>query len=235
MTAAVALTFDDLNVAGWCAARPIFDAFSARVTFCVCRLHKATAEEVTGLRALQADGHEIAFHTRTHPNLHRYLKRHGLAHWLAHEIDAGVAEHRQMGFPARSFASPYHASTPETRAETAKRFAVTRADGPRGVTQETCRSRIYSRANPDGTVNCIGFCDFQLAAFPGWQHQMRLLDSIAEHGGTGVFAGHDISAHRSGPGFYSRPRQLRRFLRSAAERGIGFRTLSELARPPRTT
>lgn len=228
MTGAVALTFDDLFVGNWHAARPVFDEFGARVTFCVCKLHKARPRQIAKLRRLQDDGHEIGYHSRTHPRLEPYLERHGLAHWLEHEIDAGVAEHRSLGFPAESFASPFHASTPETRAETAKRFAVTRAAGPRSLDRANPASRIYRGPGPDRAVDCLGFCDFGHSAFPGWDWQRHLLDLIAETGGKGVFAGHDIRPPGRKSEFFSTPEDLRRFLGAAAERGLKFVTLREL-------
>lgn len=225
---AVALTFDDLFVANWHAARPLFAEFGARVTFCVSHLHKARPRQVAKLRALQDDGHEIAFHSRTHPRLEPYLARHGLDHWLAHEIDAGIAEHRSFGFPAASFASPFHASTPETRAATATRFAVTRAAGPRSLDAANIAARIYRSLGPDRAVDCLGFCDFSHAAFPGWDWQMRLLDAIAAAGGTGVFAGHNIRAAGGGNRYHSTPDDLRRFLGAVRDRGLGFVTLREI-------
>lgn len=228
MPGALCLTFDDLFVDNWCAARPIFDAFNARVTFCVSHIHTATAAQVDGLHALQDDGHEIGFHTRTHPKLRPYLEKYGLDHWLSHEIDAGVAEHRALGFPASSFASPFHASTPETRAACASRFAVIRAAGPRSAPPNPC-DRIYKAPGPDNAVDNLGFGDMQHRAFPGWPRQIQLLDAIADSGGTAVFTGHDIRERKSGPGFYSTHRQIRRLLRAATERGIAFRTLSDFA------
>ncbi len=230
MPGAIALTFDDLFVGNWHAARPLFDAFGARATFCVCKIHKARPRQIAKLRALQADGHEIAYHSRTHPRLEPYLEKHGLAHWLEHEIDAGVAEHRALGFPAESFASPFHASTPETRAETARRFAVTRAAGPRSLNRADPASRIYHRLDPDRAVDCLGFCDLRHSAFPGWDWQMRLLDLIAETGGTGVFAGHDIRAPGRKSEFFSTPEDLRRLLGAAVDRGLTFVTLREVGR-----
>jgi len=229
VTGAVALTFDDLFTGSWNAARPILDAHGARVTFCVCRLHQAPPRKIGKLRALQADGHEIAFHTRTHPRLEPYLARHGLAHWLEHEIDAGVAEHRALGFPAESFASPFHASTPETRAETARRFAVTRAAGPQSLDAADIAARIYRRPGPDRAVDCLGSCDTRHPAFPGWDWQMHLLDTIATTGGTGVFAGHDIRPPGKKSRFFTTPEDLEHFLAAVAARGLRFVTLRELA------
>ena len=225
----VCLTFDDLFVENWLAALPVLDAFDARVTFCVSGLHTATPAQVEGLHRLQAGGHEIGFHSRTHPRLMPYLRRHGLGHWLSHEIDAGVAEHRAAGFPATSFAFPFHASTPETRAAVATRFAIVRAAGPRGVTETDFSARIYDRLGTDRSVDNIGFADAQLRQFPGWRRQEAILDAVAARGGVAVFAGHDIRPGREGPGFYSTHRQLRRLLQAIAARGLHFYTLTGCA------
>lgn len=139
----ICLTFDDLFVDNWCAAREIFDHWGARVTFCVSHLHTATDEQIAGLQSLQADGHEIGFHSRTHPRLTPYLERHGVEHWLEHEIDAGIAEHRALGFPATSFASPFHAYTRETLIGTGSRFEVVRAAGPGRLSEERLPGRIW--------------------------------------------------------------------------------------------
>ncbi|MEL7012940.1 MAG: polysaccharide deacetylase family protein [Pseudomonadota bacterium] len=229
MPGMLCLTYDDLFVDQWLSARRLFDAFDARVTFCVARLHEATPEQMTGLKVLQADGHEIGFHTRTHPRLLPYLARHGLEHWLKHEIDDGIEEHRAAGFPATSFACPYHASTGRMRAACATRFAVIRAAGPRRVDRTNAAQRIYHRPGPSRSVDNIGYGDVQHARFPGWTWHSELLDRIAESGGTGVFTGHGIRPDRDGPGFYTAHNQLRRFLRSATERGLAFQTLTEFA------
>lgn len=225
----VCLTFDDLFVDNWLAAQPVFDAFSARTTLCVSHLHTATPEQIRGLHALQDHGHEIGFHSRTHPRLKPYLQRHGLDHWLAHEIDAGIAEHRAQGFPATSFASPFHASTPETRRATASRFAVTRAHGPRGVTPETVGSRIYRAPDADRAVHAIGSLDFQHPVQGGWDWLSQILDRLVARKGVGVFIGHNITQTENGRGFYSTQAQLHRVLDEICTRGLQFHTLTGFA------
>ena len=228
LTPGVCLTFDDLWVENWMAARHLFDEAGARVTFCVSGLHTATPGQIAGLHALQADGHEIGFHSRTHPKLAPYLARHGLDHWLEHEIDQGVADHRAAGFPATSFAAPFHATTAETRAATAKRFEITRAGAPiRGAA--ALGRRIYTRLGPERAVDNIGFADMQHRWFPGWRRQGAILEAIAAAGGIGVFTGHDFQPRKSGPGYYSTHRQLRRLLQAVSERGLQFYTLTGLA------
>lgn len=223
---AIALTFDDLSVAGWCAALPVFAEFGARVTFCVSGLHKATPEQLDGLHRLQDAGHEIACHSRTHPRLRPYLRKHGLDRWVAEELDRCIEDHRAAGFPAQSFACPFHAFSPKTLKACADRFRVTRAAGPRSVREATRAERIYTAPTP--RVDNLGFCDFRHKAFPGWEWQGALLDMVAERQGTAAFAGHVIREEESGPGLYSTHEDLRRFLGEAVERGVGFVTLGEV-------
>lgn len=220
MPGTLCLTFDDLFVANWVAARPVFAEHDARVTFCVSHLHEATPAQLEGLHLLQSDGHEIACHTRTHPKLKPYLAAHGLDHWLEHEVDRAIADHRAAGFPARTFACPFHASTPETRTALATRFEIVRAAGPRSLDPADPASRIYTERPASRCLDTLGFADMQHKAFPGWPQQHTLLDHIAEIGGLAVFTGHDIRARKSGPGFYSTQAQIGRLLEAAITRGI---------------
>ncbi len=227
MPGKLCLTFDDLFVDNWCATRPVFDAFNARVTFCISHLHNATSTQIKGLHLLQRDGHEIAYHTRTHPRLDNYLRRHGLAHWLAHEVDRGIAEHRALGFPARSFGCPFHASTPETRKALAERFDTIRTDGPRSADPDNPAARIYQEVPADKCLANLSFADMQHKAFPGWTRQMELLDLVAKTDGTAVFVGHDIRRRKTGRGFYSAQKQIRRLIAGAQDREISIVPLQD--------
>ncbi|MEL7115873.1 MAG: polysaccharide deacetylase family protein [Pseudomonadota bacterium] len=224
----VCLTFDDLFVANWLAAAPIFAEQGAVATFCVARLHDATADQIAGLHTLQDAGHEIAFHSRTHPKLKPYLAEHGVEHWVAHEIDKGVAEHRAAGFPATAFASPFHASTPKTRKATGARFLINRYGGPRGVTAETMGDRIYTHPGPQRGVHNIGSIDFRHPVQGGWDWLREILDALVERQGVGVFTGHDIRAG-NGKGFYSTPDDIARLLHDISARGLRTYTLSGFA------
>ena len=46
MSPFLALTVGDLFVGNWHAARPVFDAFGARATFRVCKIHKARQRQM---------------------------------------------------------------------------------------------------------------------------------------------------------------------------------------------
>lgn len=225
----VCLTFDDLFVANWCAVRDLFSDHSAQATFCVTLLHEATEEQVAGLHDLQKAGHEIGYHSRTHPRLKPYLAEHGIDRWIADEIDRGVSEHRAAGFPATSFAAPFHASTPETRHAIGKRFEIARTHGWRGVSEVNFRRRIYRTPARQNKVHTIGSIDMRQHPAGHWDWTERLLDGIAQDGGVGVFAGHDIRAD-DGPGRYSTPDDLERLLTLIAARGLRTYTLTGFAR-----
>ncbi|MXU64805.1 polysaccharide deacetylase family protein [Oceanomicrobium pacificus] len=226
----VCLTFDDLFVENWLAARPLFDRFDARVTFCVTMLHMATEAQLDGLHQLQNDGHEIALHSRTHPRLRPYLERHGIEHWLAEEVDAGIREHRAAGFPATSFACPYHASTHDTRRALGTRFEIVRTKGPRGLTADRLPRRVYRQTGRHRMVHNIGSVDFRHVGQGGTGWFATILDSIADGGGVGIFTGHDIRLRNDGPGRYATLEDLERALAMIRRRGLKFHTLTGFAR-----
>ncbi|WP_103762760.1 polysaccharide deacetylase family protein [Roseovarius confluentis] len=230
ITPGVCLTFDDLYVENWLAAGPIFQAHDARATFCVCWMHAATPAQIDGLHQLQEDGHEIAYHGRNHEKLQPYLRQHGLDHWLENEIARGVAEHRALGFPTTSYASPFYGSNRQTRAATAPYFQITRAGSGRDLSVEDVPKRIYQRPDPDGAVSSIGLIDFQNPGSRSWREIGAALDMLVAHRGVGIFNGHDIRPRKAGPGRYSAHRQIDRLLRAITDRGLAFHTLSGFAR-----
>ncbi len=229
----VCLTFDDFFVENWCAARPVFDAHDARVTFCVCWMHAATPAQIDGLRQLQDDGHEIAYHGRDHKKLRPYLREHGLATWLDQEITRGVAEHRALGFPATSYAAPFHGSNPRSRRATGTQFLLTRAKGAHALDDAAIRSRIYRSPLPDGAVHSLASVDVEHGLFPGWDALGAMLDLVVQEGGVGILNGHDLRDHDTGRARFTRLADLDRLLGAIADRGLAFHTLSGFARATR--
>jgi len=67
----------------------------------------------------------------------------------------------------------------------------------------------------------VTFCASRLhTAFPGWRRQNRLLDLIAETGGTAVFTGHDLRSKKYRPGVYSTQARIGRLLEAAPSSGV---------------
>lgn len=171
---------------------------------------------------LQDNGHEIAYHTRTHPRLGPYLQTHWLDHWLQKEIDLGMSEYRALGFPATAFPCPFHASTPDTRAALSEQFYVSRTGGPRSLDTNKPETRIYHKLPKDKSVANIGFADSQHNAFPGWTRQLALIDLVSRNDGFAVLNGDDIGPSKQGTGLYSSPSQLKRILKRAVHNDMVF-------------
>lgn len=225
----VCLTFDDLHTKNWCNAEPLLLSYGARATFCVTTLHTASESQIQDLRFLQSQGHEIAYHTRTHPRLTPYLQAHGVQHWVENELELGIAEHRKLGFPASSYAAAFHASKPATRRACASRFEICRTKGPRDLIPEQINNRVYKRPGRLNMVHCIGSLDFCSSRHSGVSDTMPILDAIVRQKGVGIFCGHDIQ--RDGTeGLFSTQDQLEEFLKNARRLGLRFYTLTEFAR-----
>ncbi|MFN3207592.1 MAG: polysaccharide deacetylase family protein [Roseovarius sp.] len=114
-TPGVCLTFDDVHVETRRAARPVFQAHHARVTFCICWAHAAIHAQIHGPHRLQEDGLEIAVHGRTHKTRRPDLRQSGLDLWPENGIARGVSEHRAPGVLATRRASPFHGAPRQIR------------------------------------------------------------------------------------------------------------------------
>jgi len=109
----LALSFDDSGVADWLTARPLFLQYGARVTFFVSRYHVLTDDARAQLRALAADGHELAGHTVDHLRAPRYVEEFGLAAYVAEQALPSIDVLRAEGYEVTSFAYPFGARTGE--------------------------------------------------------------------------------------------------------------------------
>jgi peptidoglycan/xylan/chitin deacetylase (PgdA/CDA1 family) len=125
----LALSFDDAAIAEWTAARPIFLAFGARVSFFVTRYHRFSEEGRAQLRQLADDGHDIAAHGVDHQHAPRYVEERGLAAYLAEEALPSIEILRADGYEVTSFAYPFGARTDELDRALAAHVPVLRSVG----------------------------------------------------------------------------------------------------------
>lgn len=61
--AGIVLSFDDKSIDDWYSLRELFKGNGVRATFFVCNFQDLTDKEVSMLKDLQADGHEIGSHS----------------------------------------------------------------------------------------------------------------------------------------------------------------------------
>lgn len=103
----VALTFDDSSVDNWYDYMPLLDSLHIKATFYVCKYSQLTAVQKQKLHQIEEKGHEIAFHTATHPDLVKKLQQDGMAPIINNEINKDLVLMRKDGFNVKSFAYPF--------------------------------------------------------------------------------------------------------------------------------
>ena len=72
-----------------------------------------TPAQITKLKTLQADGHEIAFHGYNHEDVVSYLQSHSPSDYINNEIIQGINLMKSNGFNPVDFAFPYGSDDPE--------------------------------------------------------------------------------------------------------------------------
>lgn len=102
----IALSFDDRFIREWYGLRPIFRKYNARVTFYITQFDSLTPVEITQLKTLQQDGHEIGCHGAIHTNSINYVRQHSMQQYLNDEIYPALRSMKRQGFRPTSFAHP---------------------------------------------------------------------------------------------------------------------------------
>ena len=115
-TEGLALSFDDHDLDGWHALRPLFDLYGAKATFFVSAFHTLTPEEIVKMRDLAADGHGIEYHSTAHENAEQYSKTYGVEQYITDDIVPDMLAMRAAGFDPQIFAYPFGARTADTDA-----------------------------------------------------------------------------------------------------------------------
>jgi peptidoglycan/xylan/chitin deacetylase (PgdA/CDA1 family) len=113
----LALAFDDRDLAGWTALRPVFQHYGARVTFFVSEYPFLDDTQKAEIRQLQMDGHDIEYHSTRHLNAENYANDHGVDAYINDEILPGLMAMEADGYTnMHIFAYPFGARTPATDA-----------------------------------------------------------------------------------------------------------------------
>lgn len=125
----VALAIDDHAVDDWFALRDLLQNNDARVTFFVSEWAELPQAQLDELMTLAGDGHELEPHTVMHLHPIDYVDQHGLAAWLADEVDPSIEIMRQSGFEPQFFAYPFGERTDEIDRAMLERIGAVRATG----------------------------------------------------------------------------------------------------------
>ena len=103
--AGVAISFDDHFIDEWFALRPMFQKYNAKVTFFITCPDSLTRDEITKLKLLQGDGHEIGFHGTIHGKSTELIAA-GPEKYKEIEITPGLSYMAKAGFKPTSYAHP---------------------------------------------------------------------------------------------------------------------------------
>jgi hypothetical protein len=103
----ICLSFDDANIDNWYSYLDLFDEYNVKVTFYVSHFDKMTTAQKQKLHEIENRGHEIAFHTLTHPNMVKKAKSVGAKTLINNEIKKGIALMKLDNFCPKSFAYPF--------------------------------------------------------------------------------------------------------------------------------
>jgi peptidoglycan-N-acetylglucosamine deacetylase len=125
-TGGVCLTFDDAHIEDWHAALPLFREYNARVTFFISGFHTLNPRQIALLHRIQADGHEIGYHTVNHVNAIEYLQTHSVEEYVETEIEPDLEAMRNSGFSTTAMAYPFNARTDVSDNAMSKYFSTLR-------------------------------------------------------------------------------------------------------------
>jgi hypothetical protein len=123
----IALGFDDWWIDEWFEQRDVFAAFGAHVTFFVSDYDAMDAEQRAHLATLASDGNDVEYHSTHHWDAPAYVAAHGLAAYLADDIDPALEALRVDGYDPIVFAYPLGRRTRELDTALLERFAAVRA------------------------------------------------------------------------------------------------------------
>lgn len=107
---AVVYSFDDQYIDEWYNQRDLFNQYNIKATFFINRPQNLTSDQLTKLRQLKADGHEIGCHGLNHRNVVDFID--SLDVLINTEIKPAKKILSEYGFEIRSFAHPFGKSLP---------------------------------------------------------------------------------------------------------------------------
>ncbi len=116
----------DVHVATWYPLRSYFKENRIKITFYIDAYDRINEADKAMMLELQADGHEIAHHSRTHQHTPEQLKKLGETEYLNQEITSIMDSMIKDGFVVSAFAYPFGDCSVETDRLLLKKFKSVR-------------------------------------------------------------------------------------------------------------
>lgn len=153
----ICLSFDDRTVNEWFQLREIFNDNDVKVTFFINQPDSLNKQEISKLKTLEKDGHEIGFHGNMHVLSESYINEHSYSEYLNKEINQGVETMRSLGFNCISFAYPYGAKYWFTDFLLLRKFEFLRSVAPLNDEKDLTKiEEIFYPYNNQRTFSAIG-------------------------------------------------------------------------------
>jgi peptidoglycan/xylan/chitin deacetylase (PgdA/CDA1 family) len=216
----VALTFDDNSIENWHKHLPLLDSLNIKATFYISHYHAFNKQQKAWLKDIESKGHEIAFHTATHPDLAKEVARNGMAATEEKEIKKDLKLMQADGYNPTDFAYPFGSHTSQLNTCLLRTFKSVRALSNQqnynlSLVKEAGEGKVLYGANVDNNSRLkndgIG----------------SLLDKAREHHDCVVMVAHQINSNIQLQ--ISRER-LQYIARLAKEKNLRFVTVNEIAR-----
>ncbi len=120
------LTFDDAYVDDWFKIKDLLKKYNVKATFFISGFSNLDAEEISKLKILQKNGHEIGSHSVSHLNAVNFIANKNINKYLDTDILPELKVMRKHGFHVTSFSYPYGANSKSIDASLLKYFSQLR-------------------------------------------------------------------------------------------------------------
>lgn len=217
----LALTFDDASVENWYQHLDLLDSLKIKATFYVSAYHTFNTVQKQKLKEIARRGHEIAYHTATHPDLVKEVSRNGMAQTEAREINSDLALLKADGYDVTNFAYPYGSHSIQLDKCLLRRFKSVRAlsnqqNYEKSLVKESGDWKVLYGANVDNNSRLKN------------DGILSLIDKAREHNDCLVMVAHQIN----NPSLRLQISKERLLLlsRAAAERSMEFVTINRIAK-----
>ncbi|HEU4902805.1 MAG TPA: polysaccharide deacetylase family protein [Flavisolibacter sp.] len=217
----LALTFDDASVDNWYQHLDLLDSLKIKATFYVSSYHTFSSEQKQKLREIERHGHEVAYHTATHPDLVKEVAKNGMAQTEAREISSDLALLKADGYNITNFAYPYGSHSIQLDKCLLRRFKSVRAlsnqqNYDKSLVKESGDWKVLYGANVDNNSRLKN------------DGILSLMDKAKEHNDCLVMVAHQIN--NPSLGLQITKERLILISRAAAERSMEFVTINRIAK-----
>ncbi len=152
---AVIFSFDDQYVNDWFNYKDIFSQYNIKATFFICRPQQLKPIEISHLKLLESEGHEIACHSTNHLNALTF--QDSIDSYINQEILPAKNILSDYGFIITSFAYPYGKSTPDIDSAVNNHFTyIRKATWNYNDTTLNSYNEIFATKNSHNIINAMG-------------------------------------------------------------------------------